>query len=106
MLLKDTPVVTPLECPQNRSVDHLYVIQAPRRDELQAWLKERGIGTGIHYPVPVHLQQAMQFLGYKAGDLPVSERVVKEVISLPMYAELTDEAIRTVASSIQSFYNS
>jgi dTDP-4-amino-4,6-dideoxygalactose transaminase len=105
-LLAGLPVVTPTECPENQHIYHMYVIQAPRRDELQAWLKERGIGTGIHYPVPIHLQQAMQFLGYKEGDLPVSERVVKEVLSLPMYAELTDDQINAVAEAIRSFYSS
>ena len=103
-LLRGLRVVRPLECPENRHVYHLYVIRAPRRDELQAWLKSQGVSTGIHYPVPIHLQNAMSFLGYKAGDLPATERVVNEILSLPMYAELTDDEIEFVADSIKTFY--
>ena len=105
-LLSSLPVITPIERPENQHIYHMYVIQAPRRDELQIWLKERGIGTGIHYPVPIHLQNSMSDLGGKKGDFPVTEKVVDQVLSLPMYAELTDDAIRTVASSINEFYNS
>ena len=105
-LLSSLPVITPIERPDNQHIYHMYVIQAPRRDELQIWLKERGIGTGIHYPVPIHLQNSMSDLGGKKGDFPVTEKVVDQVLSLPMYAELTDDAIRTVASSINEFYNS
>ena len=105
-LLSSLPVITPIERPENQHIYHMYVIQAPRRDELQIWLKERGIGTGIHYPVPIHLQNSMSDLGGKKGDFPITEKVVDQVLSLPMYAELTDDAIRTVASSINEFYNS
>jgi dTDP-4-amino-4,6-dideoxygalactose transaminase len=103
-LLKGTPLVTPVACPENTPVYHLYVARAPRRDELQAWLKERGIFTGIHYPIPIHLQNSMGFLGYKQGDFPVTERVVNEIISLPMFAELTTEQIEFVVSQIKEFY--
>lgn len=104
-LLQGTPIVIPVECPDNRHVYHLYVIRVPQRDELQAWLKSRGVFTGIHYPVPVHLQQAMGFLGYKAGDLPATEHVVNEILSLPMYAELTDEQVASVVNAIDAFYD-
>jgi len=104
-LLRDTPVVTPVECPENQHVYHLYVIRAPRRDELQAFLKSHGVATGIHYPIPGHLQPALSRLGYGPGDLPVTERVTEEILSLPMYAELTGEEIGTVAESIKSFYS-
>ncbi len=104
-LLKGSPAITPLEQSGNNHVYHLYVIRAPRRDDLQAWLKERGIFTGIHYPVPNHLQPALQFLGYKQGDFPVTEQAVGEIISLPMFAELTDEEIQTVASAVKEFYS-
>lgn len=103
-LLEDTPVTAPAACPENRPVHHLYVVRVPQRDELQAWLKSRGVFTGIHYPVPVHLQNAMGLLDYKAGDLPVTERVAGEILSLPMYAELTDEEIEYIADSIKTFY--
>ena len=100
MLLRDLPIVTPIACPENRHVYHLYVIRTPRRDELQAWLKGHGIGTGIHYPVPVHLQHAMRPLGYQASDLPQTERVSQEILSLPMYPELTDEQVGSVVAAV------
>jgi dTDP-4-amino-4,6-dideoxygalactose transaminase len=103
-LLKDTPVVTPTVSPDNTLVYHLYVIRADRRDELQTWLRSQGVATGIHYPVPVHLQNAMGFLGYGRGDLPVTEQVAGQILSLPMYAELTDEAIGHVTDSIRMFF--
>lgn len=96
-------VATPVECPGARSVYHLYVVRTPNRDALQAYLKDKGVFTGIHYPVPIHLQKSMAFLGYKAGDLPVSERTVNEILSLPMFAELTDEQIRYIADCVRSF---
>ena len=104
-LLQGTPVVTPVVNKDNVHIYHLYVLRAPKRDELQAWLKEHSIFTGIHYPVPNHLQPAMNFLGYKQGDFPVTEQVVSEIISLPMFAELTVEEIHTVADTIVGFYN-
>jgi len=79
-------------------------VRGSKRDELQAWLKERGIFTGIHYPVPNHLQPALASLGYKQGNFPVTEQAVKEIISLPMFAELTEEEIKTVAAAIKEFY--
>ena len=103
-LLKGTPATTPAEFPGSKPVYHLYVIKTPRRDELQAWLKDHGIFTGIHYPIPIHLQKATEFLGYKPGDFPVTERVVAEALSLPMFAELTDEQITCVVDSIKDFY--
>jgi dTDP-4-amino-4,6-dideoxygalactose transaminase len=103
-LLQASPAVTPVEKNGNGHIYHLYVIRVPRRDELQAWLKERGIFTGIHYPVPNHLQPALKSLGYKQGDFPVTEQVVGEIISLPMFAELTDEEINSVVTSLNEFY--
>jgi len=102
-LLKDTSVVLPTELPGNTSVYHLYVICSKKRDDLQAFLKDQGIFTGIHYPIPVHLQKAMEFLGYKQGDLPMTEQVVSQILSLPMYAELGDDEIKYVADSIKTF---
>ena len=72
-------------------------------DALRAFLTERGIGTQIHYPVPIHMQEAAQFLGYRKGDLPVTEKVSGEVLSLPMYAELTDSQIDRVATNVTEF---
>jgi dTDP-4-amino-4,6-dideoxygalactose transaminase len=105
-LLKGSPVVAPVQLPDNRHVYHLYVIRSPNRDTLQTFLKEKGIGTGIHYPVPVHLQNSMSYLGYKAGNFPVTEQVVGQILSLPLYAELTDEQIDNVVKGIMAFYTS
>ena len=103
-LLKGMPVKIPVEATGNIPVYHLYVISTPKRDELQAFLKEHGVFTGIHYPIPVHLQKAMEFLGYKHGDFPVTENVVSQILSLPMYAELTDEEIRYIVDAISTFW--
>jgi dTDP-4-amino-4,6-dideoxygalactose transaminase len=103
-LLKDTPVTTPVACPDAEPIYHLYVIRAPERDALQAHLKNKGVFTGIHYPVPIHMQNSMAYLGYKEGDFPRTERAVKEILSLPMFAELTDEQIGYVAESVKKFY--
>jgi dTDP-4-amino-4,6-dideoxygalactose transaminase len=86
-----------------RHVFHVYAIRVPaeRRDALRQQLSERGIGTGVHYPVPIHLQEASAFLGYRRGDLPVTERLAGEVVSLPMYAELTDAQVETVADAVR-----
>lgn len=105
-LLQGSQAITPVERHGSTHVYHLYVIRVPRRDELQVWLKERGIFTGIHYPVPNHLQPAMRSLGYHAGDFPVTEQVVSEIISLPMFAELTEEEVSMVADAVKEFYAS
>jgi dTDP-4-amino-4,6-dideoxygalactose transaminase len=102
--LAGLPVLTPVECPGNTHVYHLYVIRAPHRDELQAWLRERGVATGIHYPIPNHLQNAVRGLGYREGDLPATETVCREILSLPMYPELTAEEIDYVVEAIKDFF--
>ncbi len=96
-------LVLPEEPPDARHVYHLYVVRHPRRDALQAFLSERGIGTLIHYPVPVHLQPAYADLGHGEGSLPVTETLAREVLSLPMYPELTDGEVRAVAGGILQF---
>jgi len=98
--------VTVPEIPDGgRHVFHCYVIRVPgpKRDALRQYLSERGIGTGVHYPVPIHLQEASAFLGYRHGDFPVTERLAAEVVSLPMYAELTDTQVDTVAAAVTAF---
>lgn len=102
-LLKDSPVVTPNEAQYAKHMYHLYVIRTPRRDKLQTYLAERGIATGIHYPVPVHLQTAWQSANYPMERLPVTEKYVNEILSLPMYAELTPGSIQYVAEAIRDF---
>ena len=104
-MLAGGDVITP-EIPRGgRHVFYCYAIRVPggRRDALRAFLTERGIGTQIHYPVPIHMQDAAHFLGYRAGELPVTERVAQEILSLPMYPELTDEQIGYVADAVAAF---
>lgn len=103
-LLKGTPVTLPVETQNAKHVYHLFVIRAPERDALQAYLKDQGIFTGIHYPIPIHLQKAFAFLGHAVGDFPVTEQAVNEILSLPMFAELTDEEIVRIADAIKDFY--
>ncbi len=80
---------------------HLYVIRVPNRDRVYARLQEHGIGAGIHYPVPLHLQPAYAHLGHHAGDFPVAERVADEIISLPIYAEITESQVDRVCSALR-----
>jgi dTDP-4-amino-4,6-dideoxygalactose transaminase len=104
-LLSGEEIITPEIPSGGRHVFYCYAIRVPggRRDALRAFLTERGIGTQIHYPVPIHMQEAAQFLGYRKGDLPVTEKVSGEVLSLPMYAELTDSQIDRVAANVTEF---
>lgn len=102
--LADTSVATPSPAPAGvEEVYHLYVVRHPRRDELQAFLTEHGIGTGIHYPRPIHLQPAYASLGYRLGDFSITERLAAESLSLPMYAELTEEQIERIADAVRAF---
>jgi dTDP-4-amino-4,6-dideoxygalactose transaminase len=95
--LAGTVVRMPAERPEVRHVYHVFAVRLRRRDEWRARLSETGIQTGVHYPIPVHLQPAHRDLGYGAGDFPVSEAVASEVLSLPIFPELTDEQIDAVA---------
>jgi dTDP-4-amino-4,6-dideoxygalactose transaminase len=101
-LLQDTGLGLPATLPGRKHVYYVYVVRSRERDGLQRTLAERGIATGIHFPVPIHLQPACADLGYQQGDLPVTEQIAREVLSLPMYPELTNEQIQHVASSIVS----
>ncbi len=103
-LLADTDVVTPYERPGVRHVYHQYTIRAPRRDALRAYLQEQGIGSMVYYPIPLHQLKLYAGLNYPAGSLPVSEEAAQEVLSLPMYPELSDEQVREVAAAIRRFY--
>jgi dTDP-4-amino-4,6-dideoxygalactose transaminase len=86
-------VHTPVPACDAEPVWHLYVIQASERDDLQAHLENEGIATGIHYPIPIHLQPAYRDLGYANGDFPATERAAEAILSLPMYAELDEAAV-------------
>jgi dTDP-4-amino-4,6-dideoxygalactose transaminase len=98
-------IVLPYVDPRGVHVFHQYVIRARRRDELRAFLAERGIGSEIYYPVPLHLQKALHELGYVAGDFPESERAAKEVLALPMFPELTHPEQEQVVAAVASFMN-
>lgn len=87
-----------------RHVYHQYVLRVKRRDELMAFLRQRQIGCGVYYPLPLHLQQCFADLGYKRGDFPQSEKAADEVLGLPIYPELTDAQLDTVVSAIRTFY--
>jgi len=101
-LLKDVPqVILPEEPEWSQGVYHLYVIQVEERDRLQKELAERGIYTGLHYPIPLHLQNAYRHLGYKKGDFPATEAYSERLLSLPMFPELTQEQIEYVVKNIQ-----
>jgi len=97
------PVVTPTVREYNESVFNQYVIRVPRRDELQAHLKEQGIGTAVYYPVSLHEQGCFASLGYGKGDFPQSETAARESLALPIYPELTDEQLAHVAGTIKAF---
>jgi dTDP-4-amino-4,6-dideoxygalactose transaminase len=98
-------VTVPLEAEGCRHVYHLYVILVDDREGLQKYLNDKGIGTGLHYPVPLHLQKAYAYQGYKEGEFPVTESVAKRLLSLPMFPELTKEQIEYVAQAIKEFMN-
>jgi dTDP-4-amino-4,6-dideoxygalactose transaminase len=100
-LLKGIPAITtPVEMPYAKHVYHLYVIRTPHRDRMQKHLEGKGIGTGLHYPIPLHMQKVFSGLGYKPGDFPVAEQLGSECLSLPMYPELTDEQIVHVCHTL------
>lgn len=105
-LLRNAPgVTTPVEAPGRRHVFHVYALRVPNRNGLGDALTKAGIGWGIHYPIPVHLQRAYAFLGHKRGDFPVTERCADQFISLPMFPELTADQIGTVVSVICDYLN-
>ena len=88
----------------NSSVFNQYVIRAKKRDKLREYLKEKGIGTELYYPLPLHLQKCFKYLGYKRGDFPVSEKAAKQTLALPIYPELKKSEIDYVVSTIKDFY--
>jgi dTDP-4-amino-4,6-dideoxygalactose transaminase len=100
--LAGTPAATPAEREGVRHVYHVYAVRLAQRDAWRAWLTEREIGTGVHYPIPVHLQPAYADLGYRQGAFPVSEAVASEVLSLPMFPELTDAQIDEIAAVLRA----
>jgi dTDP-4-amino-4,6-dideoxygalactose transaminase len=102
-LLKDSGVRVLEPLPDGRSAWHIFPVFTAHREGLVENLKARGIGTGVHYPVPIHLQRGYSDLGYKAGDFPLTEQACNEVLSLPVYAELTHADLAQVADAIREF---
>jgi len=103
--LNDVPGVrTPMVEPANEHIYHQYTVRVERRDELQAHLKAKGIGSAVYYPVPLHLQNCFAHLGYKGGRLPQAERACTEVLSLPVFPELTHPQLDYVIETIRGFY--
>jgi dTDP-4-amino-4,6-dideoxygalactose transaminase len=88
----------------SKHVYHLFVIQTKRRDELQKYLSENGISTGLHYPVPLHLQKCFSNLGYRKGDFPVTEKLADECLSLPLFPHMKDDEIEYVCDKIKHFF--
>ena len=95
---------TPVIDPANESIFNQYTLRVDRRDELQAHLKAKGIGSAVYYPVPLHLQPCFEYLGYKQGAFPESERAAREVLSLPVYPELTSAQLDEVITTVRAFY--
>jgi len=106
LLRKLDGVICPKQSKEASHVYHLYVVQVSKRDELQKYLAEKGIATGIHYPIPIHLQPAYKNLGYRKGSFPVTESLAGRIISLPIFPELKSEEIRFIVREIKIFYAS
>ncbi len=96
-------IVVPLEASWTKGVYHLYVVRVQDREAFQAALAEAGIGTGIHYPIPLHLQKAYESLNFKQGDFPVTERVAAEIVSLPMFPQMTSDQVNEVSKKVKEF---
>jgi dTDP-4-amino-4,6-dideoxygalactose transaminase len=104
-LLKDIPEIKlPLIKNQNKEVNYVFCIQAEKRNKLEAYLKEKQIGSSIYYPVPLHLQKCFGYLGYKKGDFPTAEKLCETVLALPMFPELTEDEVSFVCENIKEFY--
>ncbi len=100
-LLSDD-IMRPVERPGMKHVYHQYTIRSSRRDEIQKALRGHDISSVVYYPVPLHLQEAVSFLGYKKGDFPVAEEAAEKVLSLPIYPELPEEAVKEIAAIINN----
>ena len=103
LLSRSGDLILPHEPASANPIYHLYVVRANDREALRKHLAEAGIGTGIHYPVPLHLQKAYAQLEFKAGDFPITERVADTILSLPMFPQLTEEQQKRIAESISLF---
>jgi dTDP-4-amino-4,6-dideoxygalactose transaminase len=99
----DGKITAPYEPASSKAVYHLYVVRVRNRDQLMTQLGSVGIGTGIHYPIPLHLQDAYKTLGYREGDFPITEKVAREIVSLPLYPHLRDDQQSVVVNEIMRF---
>ena len=105
-LARNGAITTPFVAPENESIFNQYTVRVldGRRNELQTFLKERGIGTSVYYPLPLHLQPCFAYLGYRAGQMPESERAAAEVLSLPIFPELTRSQLDEVIAGVHAFF--
>jgi dTDP-4-amino-4,6-dideoxygalactose transaminase len=104
-LLEDLPQVRcPVDEPYERSVYHTFVVQAEDRDGLREHLSQNGIGTAVHYPIPIHLHKAAASLGYGVGSFPVTERQAGNILSLPVYPELEADQMEYLVITLQNYY--
>jgi dTDP-4-amino-4,6-dideoxygalactose transaminase len=101
-LLADCELTLPFVAAAAEPVWHLYVIRTPQRDALLEALNRQGIGAGVHYPVPLHLQPAYAHLGYRPGELPVTEEVAATCLSLPLYPEMSDAQQDVVVAAVRA----
>ena len=105
-LLAQVPQISLLERNRDlREVFHLYIFKAEKRDELYEYLRNNGIDAKVHYPVPMHLQPAAKYLGYKEGDFPIAETYAKNTISLPVHEFINKEQIEKMSNAIKKFYS-
>ncbi len=102
-LFEGSRVGRPYHDPRTRHIYNQYVIRVPKRDELRQFMADRGVGTEVYYPVPLHLQKCFSMLGHKVGDMPHSEAAARETLALPIYPELSEEQIRYVAANVRDF---
>jgi dTDP-4-amino-4,6-dideoxygalactose transaminase len=102
---KKMPVVPPGETGWGRHIYHLFQVRVPRREELMAYLKDNGVGSEIYYPVPLHLQQCFEEMGYRPGSMPSAEQAARETLALPVYPELSEEQLLYVVGTIDKFYH-
>ena len=98
-------VIIPERHVDNKQVFHLYVIRVKERDKLQKFLTENGIDAKIHYPIPMHLQPASKDFGYSEGDFPLTEKICKEILSLPVHEFITEEQTQFTVAKIKEFYS-
>ena len=105
-LLAGLPLVTPVTAGYAEHIFHLYVVRVDNREALMEHLKKLGVASGLHYPIPIHLQPAYSELGYKQGDFPITEAYAETILSLPMYPELDDDKVAYVVDGIRAFFNS